>query len=162
MDERMQESNPLGALLSNPELLNTLSGILGKSASPQKGEGGKQQSSNDALAEGIGSVLSNPELMAKLPAVMEMLKPMLSATAPTPSEAPEAKASEAPKGEEKDGEKALPAGAFSSLGKQGSPRERSRNDLLLALKPFLSTKRCEAVDMILRLSALGAVLNRLH
>ena len=53
------------------------------------------------------------------------------------------------------------------VGNAPSPREKMRreqyrNDLLCALKPFLSRERCEAVDMILRLSALGNVLKQLQ
>lgn len=162
MDERMQDNNPLGALLSNPKLLGTLAGVLGGGSSHPQENNGAEKSPANTLSEGIGSVLSNPDLMAKLPAVMEMLKPMLSGTAPAPTERVDATDAEAPKKEASIGTEALPAGAFSSFDNKGSPRDRSRNDLLLALKPFLSRERCEAVDMILRLSALGAVLNRLR
>lgn len=36
------------------------------------------------IADGLGAILSNPELMAKLPQVMAMLKPMLGEGASTP------------------------------------------------------------------------------
>lgn len=160
MDERMQESNPLGALLSNPALLNTLSGLLGGSSENPLGVNDAEKQTTDALSEGIGNVLSNPEVMAKLPAVMELLKPMLFAP-PISSAKQEEKSTDADTTESPHTE-AIPAGAFPSFDKTASPRDRSRNDLLLALKPFLSRERCEAVDMILRLSALGAVLHRLR
>ena len=37
----------------------------------------------------------------------------------------------------------------------------SRDRLLLALKPFLSPARCEAVDTILQISRLGAVFKEI-
>ena len=86
-------------------------------------------------SDGLATVLSNPELLAKLPDVMAMLKPMQAANgslqAP-PSEKAERRS-----------------------------REDCRNDLLLALKPFLSPERCQAVDAMLRISKLGTVISRI-
>lgn len=79
------------------------------------------------ITDGLGAVLSNPELMAKLPQVMAMLRPMTEQQ----TSAPQKKA------------------------------ETDRSALLLALKPFLSEDRRNAVDAMLRLSALGDVLRRL-
>ena len=80
------------------------------------------------ITDGLGAVLSNPELMAKLPQVMAMLRPMTEQTSASP---PQKKA------------------------------ETDRSALLLALKPFLSEDRRNAVDAMLRLSALGDVLRRI-
>lgn len=91
------------------------------------------------LAEGLGSVLSDPELMAKLPQVMAMLRPMLDGAMQGGSTEPVAKSEATPK--------------------KSPPDDRSA--LLLALKPFLSEDRKNAVDAILRISALGDVLRKL-
>lgn len=96
-------------------------------------------------ADGLGAVLSNPELMAKLPQVMAMLRPMMEqTTAGSPPAAAESAAS------------ALP----TSGSVQKKPTD-NRSALLLALKPFLSEDRRNAVDAMLRLSALGDVLRNL-
>lgn len=92
------------------------------------------------LAEGLGSVLSDPELMAKLPQVMAMLRPMLEGAAQV-------------------GGSTEPVAKPEATPKKSPPDDRSA--LLLALKPFLSEDRKNAVDAILRISALGDVLRKL-
>ena len=91
------------------------------------------------LTDGLGAVLSDPELLAKLPQVMAMLRPMMEQAAP-PTDAPAA------------------AALSPVAGKQPTD---NRTALLLALKPFLSEDRRNAVDAMLRISALGDVLRRL-
>lgn len=102
------------------------------------------QSAIPNLTDGLGAVLSNPELLAKLPQVMAMLRPMMeqsaAQTAAPPADAP-----------------AVPASAPAAEKK---PTD-NRTALLLALKPFLSEDRRNAVDAMLRISALGDVLRRL-
>lgn len=154
MDENARESAPLSSLLSDPKLLSTLTGLLGTAPVGTRERDTQQPPS---LPEGLGSVLSNPELMAKLPSVMAMLRPMIETTG-TRNAAEETAPKESPAEEASEGG-AVPAVAPSH---GHAPRERCRKDLLLALKPFLSKERCEAVDMILRLSALGTVLKQLQ
>ena len=88
--------------------------------------------------DALGAMLANPELLARLPQIMAANKPMLGNLPTT----------------EHGGEKA-------SERKDPPPPTICREQLLLALKPFLSHERCEAVDMILRLSKLGAVFQLL-
>lgn len=104
------------------------------------------------LTDGLGAVLSNPELMAKLPQMMAMLRPMLEQqpAADSTTEAPPAAAQTAPAGP------AVPA--IATPQKKATDR---RTALLVALKPFLSDDRKNAVDAMLRISALGDVLRRL-
>lgn len=104
------------------------------------------------LTDGLGAVLSNPKLMAKLPQMMAMLRPMLEQqpAADSTTEAPPAAAQTAPAGP------AVPAIAIPQ--KKATDR---RTALLVALKPFLSDDRKNAVDAMLRISALGDVLRRL-
>ena len=137
MDESAKTSNPLESMLADPSLL---AGLLG---TPAKGENAPEKST--AVPDGLSSLLSNPDLLARLPAMISMLKPMLQGLDAAPAKENDkdaVKVADAPVGE-------------SSYGKH-------RHDLLLALKPFLSKERCEAVDMILRLSALGNVLRHLQ
>ena len=140
MDEHT-EQNALQGLLSNPALLETLSGLLGGVQSPPNAEQAHHTSESpptdgdamkQAAADGIARVLSDPSLMARLPQIMETVKPMLA------------------------GEKAHP-----HEGGDAHNVAKCRNDLLLALKPFLSRERAAAVDAILRISQLGNVLQTL-
>ena len=137
----------LGKLLSNPDLIRNISSMLGKSG---EGAGAVEQQASpsqpplenpQAMADGISRVLSNPEMMAKLPDVMKMLAPMMQQT------------------QSAEGASA-PVSATPSHG-AGQDRHSCRNDLLLALKPFLSPERCRAIDMLLGLSRLGDVLQKM-
>lgn len=100
------------------------------------------------IADGLGAVLSDPELMAKLPQMMAMLRPMLeqagAGAAGNTGSVPE-------------------TGVPASVPVQPAPKKPTdqRTALLVALKPFLSEDRRNAVDAMLRISALGDVLRRL-
>ncbi len=83
-------------------------------------------------ANGISDVLSNPDLMAKLPEVMAALRPMLS-------------------------------GGDSHPAKQDGKGEAAgrRLALLYALKPYLSPRRCEAIDYFARMSKMGDLMKNI-
>ena len=136
----------LGSLLSNPDLLRNISSMIGKSGEGETEKPAPQPISspsvanNDAVTDGISRVLSNPEMMAKLPDVMKMIAPMMQGVQSSPGGSSHASASF--QSEEKD-------------------RRGCRNDLLIALKPFLSPERCHAIDMLLGLSRLGDVLQKM-
>ena len=135
----------LGKLLSNPELVRNLSSVLGASGAvgvEQKPSITANSGGENTVQEGISRVLSNPEMMAKLPDVMKMLAPMMQQV-------------QSPGGE------SLPASAAPAHEGGGYDRRGCRNDLLLALKPFLSPERCRAIDMLLGLSRLGDALQKM-
>ena len=152
MDERdhptsnTELSSALSSVLSNPALLKSIGGLLGTS--------GGDDTPKAPTADGLSSVLSNPALMAKLPEVMAMLKPMLSATDSVKTDNAE------PNAASPSDSSAENASIAVSAPKKRPPTD-CRDDLLLALKPFLSPGRCEAVDTIIRLSRLGTVLKHL-
>ncbi len=107
------------------------------------------------VADGLGAVLSNPELMAKLPQIMAMLRPMMEqqTAAPPPQSDNGGAAATGATGE-----------AATMSASPIAPQKKAtdnRSALLLALKPFLSEDRRNAVDAMLRLSTLGDVLRRL-
>lgn len=138
----------IGNLLSNPELLRNISAIIGganEGASEQERPAAQPPTAtppipNEAVADGISRVLSDPQMMAKLPEVMKMLAPMMQQGGSLGTSVP-AVAMPEPKGER--------------------DRRGCRNDLLLALKPFLSPERCRAIDMLLGLSRLGDALQKM-
>ncbi len=144
----------LGKLLSNPDLIRNISSMLGASGegagtaeqqTPQTPPSQPSLENPQAMADGISRVLSNPEMMAKLPDVMKMLAPMMQ-------QAQSAQGASAPT--------SVPASAKPVPG-GGYDRRGCRNDLLVALKPFLSPERCRAIDMLLGLSRLGDALQKM-
>ena len=101
----------------------------------------KRSPGGDSLPDGLSAVLSNPELMARLPQVMAMLRGNADAGS--------------------TGTRNQPSFALSGKPPAKQSPEDSRNHLLLALKPFLSKERRDAVDIILRISQLGTVLRQM-
>ena len=134
-------SGMLATLLSHPEMLEQIQSALnvsvpGSAGSPAPAEESPAVQTSAAPPspgmDGLASVLANPEMMAKLPQMMAVLKPMLASDAirRPPDHHP------------------------------NSPEEY-RNNLLLALKPFLSAERQNAVDAILHISKLGTVIRQI-
>lgn len=151
----------LMGLLSDPEALRRMASVLGAvlSAPPQEGNESLRAAQADAPSarqeeqsekpptdapasaspmpptgamDGLSAILSNPAMLEQLPRILSVMKPMLTA-APTPK--PSAPAPTRP--------------------------EDCRNNLLQALKPFLSPARCDAIDSIIRISHLGNVFSQL-
>ena len=130
MDEEIREG--IARDTPPPDLGALLGGLLG---------GGGAEQSSDALRDGIGSVLSDPQMMAKLPAMIEMLRPMMGNKAETMPEKAE--------------KTVLAPSAPSAEGKaQGACHDR-RVALLRALRPYLNARRQEAIDYILRMDQMG-------
>ncbi len=133
----------LSSVLSNPELLQKIRdtvGTVNDGSAPTKEAADASSSATVAPTsappptDGLASILGNAEMMAKLPQVMALLSPMLEKSVPT---------------------QATPT---ASIPKSS---ESYRNELLLALKPFLSSERQNAVDVMLRVSQLGQVLRHI-
>jgi hypothetical protein len=131
----------LGKLLSSPDLVKNLSSVLGASGTADPTASVSASASAENVGEGISRVLSNPEMMAKLPDVMKMLAPMMQQGSSSGA--------------------SVPAVAAASHGGGERDRRGCRNDLLVALKPFLSPERCRAIDMLLGLSRLGDALQKM-
>ena len=146
-------ANLLSALLSNPDLIRRVGTVLGAMQGTQQAQATGVPSDEAAKAEegtptsapqatptsagaaqdGLSSLLSDPAMLEKLPQIIAVMKPLMGAM-PSPQ----------PPTEEK----------------RASP-ELCRDNLLCALKPFLSPERCEAVDAIMRISKLGTVFKQL-
>lgn len=151
MDASRQDGAPdlsaaLNTLLSDPELMNKISGIVNGTSAPPPENDTAPSSADDAdsvtaaanavpppgntAPGGLGGLLSNPDVMSKLPQVMATIAPMLG-------------------GEGKSGSNS-----------HSSPRhEDKRTALLCALKPYLSPRRCQAIDYIIKLEKIGSLLH---
>lgn len=137
-DSRPTESalpDLLGKLMSDPGLLQKMGEIVKTVAAEppiEKEEALPVQSSPaPPMQDALSSLLANPAILEKLPSMMAALRPMLS-PAPSPKATAEGR----------------------------SPAEH-RDALLLALKPFLSEGRREAVDSILRIARLTEILRQM-
>ncbi len=138
----MQDS--IGALLSNPDLIRRVGAVLGSlnAQQPDAAKDNAETSADTALPtatltqaapspDGLMSVLTDPAMMEKLPAMMAAIKPLMGTIQPSKPSAD-----------------------------SNSP-EACRDRLLLALKPFLSNERRQAVDSILRIAKLSTVFREL-
>ena len=113
----------LGSILSNKELMEKISAIVG---SVPKTEGA------DSSPSSPSSILSDPDVMAKLPEVISVLRPVMES--------------------KETGEKKAPPPHHAG---------DRRTALLCALKPYLSPRRREAIDYITKISKLGDVMKNL-
>ncbi len=145
----------LSSLISNPQALNRISSIIRAAAEhapdentppaeefsaprsdlpPQESNGTQTVSAPAVPIDGLAAVLSDPAMLEKLPQMIAVMKPLLGALS-----APQQKQ-----------EKATEQSPIAC-----------RNNLLLALKPFLSPHRRDAIDTMLRISHLGNVFSQL-
>lgn len=159
MEDAFEKNNPaaespsvapsadlLGALLSNPALIERIGGVLGAMRNGETAASSVHEASENtptppgaapaAAGDGIATLLQNPAMLEKLPQMLAVLKPLMENNAAKPPATEVAV-------------RAVPTPAHH------------REQLLLSLKPFLSKERCDAVDTILRISQLGDVLGKL-
>lgn len=116
--------------------------------------------SADALSEGIGKVLSDPQMMAKLPGMIEMLRPLMDAPSSGGASPGEIMAVAEPREREEekegDGRSESPSAVAASASHRGGGGAHDRRiALLCALRPYLSPRRQEAIDYILRMDKMG-------
>ena len=136
-------SSPTQGQPGTPDLVRLLGGLLSsaqKNSDPSVGQPNEstapsaQTSAESAMGDGLSAVLSDPALLEKLPQMISVIKPLLgSVVLPTPD----------------------------SATHNAPPKQNARDGLLLALKPFLSARRCEAIDTMLRINQLGTVFQQL-
>ena len=140
-------------------LQNSLLSLLGNMQNAQQSQQSQQAPSGSEQAQNqsdiLSSLLSNPEVMAKLPQIMSMLKPLMEnmantsgaqSSAPSPQSSSDSASSES-----------APAGRFQS----GKKPADNRSALLYALRPYLGKQRQDAIDYIVKLSKLGDILKSL-
>ena len=124
----------IGTLMSNPELMKNIIGMLGNQNGEDDGIGEEEvaeesAAENSAAEEAAISTPSVPSVPAVPPELISKLPMLLSLLG----------GSSAPK----------------------SKREAEREALLSAMKPFLSPSRAESIDKIIKISRLGDILTSL-
>jgi hypothetical protein len=129
----------LSALLTDPAMLARITSVISTLQAPAAEPSATPSPASQQASvptDGLSALLSNPAILEKLPQMMALLAPMLRNTG---APAPAADATPAAK--------LLPPSPTAD-----------RDNLLLAIKPFLSSGRRDAVDTILRIEHLGALL----
>ncbi len=102
----------------------------------------KEKSHSPPPSDLISSLLGNPELIAKLPAILSTVKPIIEMLGKSSGAAPASEAS-------------------PPTEKKPSTHDDRRAALLCAMKPYLSHDRQMAIDYIIKLSRLGDILKTL-
>lgn len=124
-----------------------------------------EQNINDLLSGGgFSSLLQNPDIAAKLPRIMEALKPVMEEMRAEQGGVPSAEASAAASTDSSDSAPtfANPLAALSVGGGGGGKQRTSsarRCALLKALEPYLSDNRREAMEYIIKVSSLIDILS---
>ena len=153
----------LSSILSNPELMAKISTIAGSLSSG--GQGSSVAASapvadapppGNAAPSGLASALSNPQLLSKLPEVMATIAPLLSGNTAGGGENHE----HIENVEQKSGEHDAPAAPVASI-RTDVPCRAHRTALLCALKPYMSPRRREAIDYIIKIDRIGDLLHTL-
>lgn len=129
-----------------------------------------ERNAQEGLSSALDSIFSDPAARERFEAMVKSFRENLSESAPASS-------SRTPGEDSADGLAAVLSnptlmanlpGLLSGmkLPSAAPPHEKTadarRRDLLLALKPFLSKSRGDAVDMILQISRLGTVLRMMR
>lgn len=117
---------------------------------------------NDAFSSTLNSILSNPQMLSMVSSMAEQLKNSSSPKAEQTNDSPSPTA-EVAAHPQKDISGALGALAPLISGGLGgnSKADGDRACLLRALKPYLSSGRCEAIEYIIKFSKLTDVIKNL-
>lgn len=118
---------------------------------------------------GIPQLLQNPEIAAKLPRIMEALAPVMAEMKAEKAAAAAAETAQAPQNAAETAEAAEAAQAAgasaaaptvqpAAAGAKASAAKR-RTALLRALAPYLSAERQNALDTVMKVSALLDLLS---
>ena len=136
----------LNTLLANPELMGSIKKMLTSEPTEEKSPPPSDTPrtvpvGNSLGSDGLANILSDPAMMAKLPGIIAAVKPLL-ADLPTAQE---------------------PTQPISLPTSTTTPKSLPvcRDNLLLALKPFLSPERCQAIDSMIRIAKLGEILGQI-
>lgn len=145
----------LSSILSNPELMAKISAIAGSLSGGEQSTVADAPPPGNAAPSGLASALNNPQLLSKLPEVMATLAPILSG-GNGGGEAQHGERSEQ-KNDVSDEGPSAPAASI----KTDVPCRAHRTALLCALKPYMSPRRREAIDYIIKIDRIGDLLHTL-
>ena len=123
----------------------------------------EQNSQKPDLSSILNSVLSNPEALSSIMSAIGNVSAGNSTQTQTNEQSyiPPPEVSTAPSREESPAVPAFRGGAdlFPSSSAHQSKKER---ELLLALKPFLSRRRCDTLDSFIRIYDVISLLGRIR
>ena len=130
----------------NPQLLQMLGSLLGSAGnSSAERTDASQNPTESPPKDGLATLLSNPAVLERLPQIMSMLGPIAKTAL-----------------QNNDPQKAVAPSAAPPIPPAPTATvSNSRDQLLLSLKPFLSPRRCEAVDTMLRIAKLGTLFQQM-
>ncbi len=134
------------SIMSSPEFAGIINELRGG------GDSGNAQT--PPLAQG--------EILSRLPEVMAMLKPLIGAENPTENSAEPSVPPVSPPKVEAEPEKKLPeAKAVSAILPKKYDKSRAEK-LMAALKPYLSSNRCEIIDKCVSVMQITDVMEALQ
>lgn len=151
------------------------SGAPDTSATPRAAEANDVNKANEATAAsaasssappdrlaGLTSLLTDSDFMAKLPGVLSMLSSGGGGSAGSGGKDGSNGGSDGRDGGKsgKDG-KSVPVGARGGHGGGRGDGDRCIA-LLSALKPYMSPRRCEAIDYLIRMNRMGDIIRRIR
>ena len=124
------------------------------SENPEKAESAISVS-DDTISNAFQRILENPEIISTVAAAIGM---------PSPSKKPEGERNEASVSVPSTESIAAIAPLIRSLsGNEGTSRiSSSQASLLRALKPYVNSSRCEAIDYIIKISEISQVLKNIN
>ncbi|MBQ4067481.1 MAG: hypothetical protein IJD22_07555 [Clostridia bacterium] len=136
----MGEENALGdilnSLLQSPEIMKTVASVAqGLSSTPSDREENREDSAKEGNAANTDTDNAGISIPPELIARLPQIMSALSGAGRS---------------------------SHSSHEDTGKDSDRRRKALLLALKPFLSQRRCAMIDGILQLEGLYGILGSLH
>ena len=142
--------NALSSILSNPTLMAKISAIAGSLSDSGQGAVSTAPPPGNAAPSGLASALSNPALLSKLPEVMATIAPILSGSNGGNGNS-----------EQKNHTANVDASFPVASVKTDAPCRAHRTALLCALRPYVSPRRREAIDYIIKIDRLGDLLHNL-
>ena len=134
-------------------------------------------SPNTTSAEGMGGIgdvlgklMAHPEVISYVASAIGADNPMSSASADSPKSEEATVTSPPPSPSDQKAALSSLAPILSGLSKSmesskragGHAQQDSRTALLIALKPFVSKNRCEAIDQLLQFSKLAELLKTMR
>ncbi len=150
----MTENPNIQTERSEPSQDEMLSAILQKLTS-QNNTASVNSGNDNPMGSILSSLLSNPEMLAKLPALLSSVKPIIDMLGTGSLSSPVSASVSTP----------IPASASQaapvSLTASQNKGADSRTALLCAMKPYLSRDRQNAIDYIIKLGRLGDILKTL-